>query len=147
MFSFCLSSILSPGCLCLLHKAQLFVFLFPLNSLAGLEDYREIIFLFASKFLLTFKFFSQCRIIISCPAIHLGPKVSHHFCTNTMSKSIYTGDTSVLCSFLLVFPSVPEVQTKWLCLFIFLYPFPDEMSLEETRIFLSLVLFLLWSHG
>lgn len=75
MFSFCLSSILSPGCLCLLHKSQLFVFLFPLNSLAGLEDYREIIFLFASKFLLTFKFFSQCRIIISCPAIHLGPKV------------------------------------------------------------------------
>ena len=112
MFSFCLSSILSPSCLCLLHKSQLFVFLFPLNSLAGLEDYREIIFLFASKFLLTFKFFSQCRIIISCSAIHLGPKVSHHFCTSTMSKSIYTGDTSVLCSFFVGFSLCAQSPDK-----------------------------------
>lgn len=147
MFSFCLSSILSPSCLCLLHKSQLFVFLFPLNSLAGLEDYRKSSFCLPLSFYLLSNFSvnveslfhaQQFIWVLKYPIISVPAPCPSPFTQGTPQCSV---------PFLLVFPSVPKVQTKWLCLFIFLYPFPDEMSLEETRIFLSLVLFLLWSHG
>lgn len=118
MFSFSLSSILSPGCLCLLHKSQLFVFLFPLNSLAGLEDYREIIFLFASMLLLTFKFFSQYRTIISCPAILLGPKACPSFLYQHHVKvHLHRGHLGALLLFVGFFPlCLKSRQSGFVCL-------------------------------
>lgn len=118
MFSFSLSSILSPGCLCRLHKSQLFVFLFPLNSLAGLKDYREIIFLFASMFLLTFKFFSQCRTIISCPAIHLGPKARPSFLyQHHVQVHLHRGHLGALLLFVGFFPlCLKSRQSGFVCL-------------------------------
>lgn len=102
MFSFSLSFILSPGCLSFISLSCLSSFFLWIHWLARKITGKSFFCLPQS-----FYFLSNFSVNVE-PLFHAQRfiwvlKHAHHFCTSTMSKSIYTGDTSVLCYFLLVF--------------------------------------------